>query len=159
MSLHPLHRPWPIILIVVLAALALPTALLAAEPTLEPSVHHRADDPALSWGPCPEFLPPGCAIAVLHGDPAQPNADVFFRVPGGADIAEHWHSSAERMVLVAGELHVTYQDEPTRILTTGSYAYGPPRRAHKAHCAGSGDCVLFIAFEGPVDAVPVPAGD
>ena len=37
----------------------------------------------LQWGPCPPIFPAGCQIAVLHGDPARPNADVFLRVPGG----------------------------------------------------------------------------
>jgi hypothetical protein len=33
----------------------------------------------LKWGACPAFMPAGCALAVLHGDPAKPNADVFLR--------------------------------------------------------------------------------
>lgn len=47
-------------------------------------------------------MPKGFELAVLHGDPAQPNADVFFRIPAKAQIPNHWHSSAERMVLVEG---------------------------------------------------------
>lgn len=41
---------------------------------------------ALQWGPCPPIFPAGCQIAVLNGDPAKPNADVFLRVPGGYTI-------------------------------------------------------------------------
>ena len=66
------------------------------------------DDPQLKWNPCPPLFPKGCEIAVLHGDPAKPNADVFFKVPANYTIPPHWHTSAERMVLVSGELHVTY---------------------------------------------------
>jgi quercetin dioxygenase-like cupin family protein len=113
------------------------------------------NDPALQWGPCPEFLPTGCAIAVLHGDPAQPNVDVFFKVPGGAKIPRHRHTSAERMVLVSGELTVTYDGLPPTKLVTGMYAYGPAGHAHEAVCAEGVDCVLFIAFEAPLDAVAV----
>lgn len=114
------------------------------------------DDPTLEWGPCPEFLPQGCAIAVLQGDPSKPNADVFFKVPGGATIARHWHTSPERMVLVSGELHVTYDGQDMARLLPGTYAYGPARLPHEATCVSQEPCVLAIAFEVPVDAV---AGD
>src|SRR5687768_17781591 len=77
-------------------------------------------DAALQWGPCPPMMPEGCAIAVLHGDPAQPNADVFLKVPGGASIPRHRHASAERMVLVSGELRVTYDGQDEAVLRPGS---------------------------------------
>jgi quercetin dioxygenase-like cupin family protein len=109
-------------------------------------------DAALKWGGCPDFMPKSCEIAVLHGDPAKSNADIFFKVPANAVIPRHWHTSAERMVLVAGELHVTYDGHPTAVLTPGTYAYGPARMPHSATCGAAGPCVLFIAFESPVDA-------
>lgn len=113
-----------------------------------------ANDPKLKWGACPPFLPKGCQIAVLHGDPAKQNLDIFFKVPANAEIPRHWHTSAERMVLVSGELHVTYDDHKTTVLRPGTYAYGPTRHPHKASCKNAGPCVLFIAFEEPLDAVP-----
>jgi hypothetical protein len=39
-------------------------------------------------------MPAGCGLAVLHGDPAKTNADVFLRIPANATIPEHWHTSA-----------------------------------------------------------------
>lgn len=113
-----------------------------------------ASDSTLKWGACPPFLPKGCQIAVLHGDPAKQNADIFFKVPANAEIPRHWHTSAERMVLVSGELHVTYDDHKTSVLRPGTYAYGPSRHPHKASCKNAGPCVLFIAFEVPLDAIP-----
>lgn len=112
-----------------------------------------AQDSRLKWGPCPPFMPKGCGIAVLHGDPSKNNADVFFKVPASSVIPRHWHTSAERMVLVAGELHVTYDGHKTSVLKTGTYAYGPAKLPHEARCSKKGACVLFIAFESPVDAV------
>lgn len=143
----------------VLAMCLAPVAVALAEPGGAEASSWRHDDPALQWGPCPEFLPEGCAIAVLQGDPAEPNADVFFKVPGGADIAAHWHTSAERMVLVSGRMTVQYEGQPSVQLERGSYAYGPARAVHSARCAEGEDCVLFIAFEHPVDAVPVEPGE
>ena len=120
----------------------------------EPSLTRTAKDPQLEWGPCPPFLPKGCGIAVLHGDPARSNADIFLRVPANSSIPRHWHTSAERMVLVSGELHVTYDGQKTTVMKPGSYAYGPAKLPHKAECRKAGPCVLFIAFEEAVDAFP-----
>lgn len=130
------------------------TAALAAEPALAKTFQ----DKDLQWGPCPPFLPEGCGIAVLHGDPARPNVDVFFKVPGGAKIAAHTHTSAERMVLVSGELTVTYEGQPPVKLKKGMYAYGPAKVPHEATCARGDPCVLFIAFESPLDAMPYTKG-
>jgi glyoxylate utilization-related uncharacterized protein len=57
-------------------------------------------------------------------------------------------------VLVSGELHVTYDGHKTAVLKPGNYAYGPAKLAHKAECRKAGPCVLFIAFESAVDALP-----
>jgi hypothetical protein len=127
-------------------------AALAAESTREKALAVAASSPTLRWGACPPIFPTGCEIAVLHGDPAQPDADVFLRVPPKYEIPPHWHTSPERMVLVAGELHVTYQGQPSSILKPGTYAYGPAKAPHEAVCVSSDACVLFIAFESPVDA-------
>lgn len=116
----------------------------------------KSQDPALKWGPCPPIFPAGCEIAVLHGDPAKPNADVFLRVRGGERLPAHTHTSAERMILVTGELRVKYKGAPTATLTPGMYAFGPAGLAHDAECQRGPACTLFIAFEGPVDAVAHP---
>jgi quercetin dioxygenase-like cupin family protein len=91
---------------------------------------------------------------VLHGDPAKPNLDIFFKVPGKSKIAAHKHTSAERMVLVQGEMQVTYEGHKPVTLKRGSYAYGPANLVHQAACVSSEPCVLFIAFEQPLDAIP-----
>jgi mannose-6-phosphate isomerase-like protein (cupin superfamily) len=114
----------------------------------------RADDPDLEWGPCPEFMPDGCRIAVLQGDPEAQNADVFFRLPGNSTAPHHHHTSAERMVLVEGEMEVDYDGQEPVTLRPGTYAYGPAMLPHTTRCVSSEPCVLFIAFEEPVDAIP-----
>ena len=146
---NPLRRTSMIVAISLLAL----SSSRAQSPASEPALARGAQDLGLTWGPCPEFMPKGCGIAVLHGDPGKPNADIFFKVPGGSEIAEHWHSSAERMVLVSGEMHVTYRGQEKVVLKPGLYAYGPAKASHEASCVSSEPCVLFIAFESPVDAV------
>jgi quercetin dioxygenase-like cupin family protein len=127
----------------------------AAAPAQEQAVTRSAQDAQLKWGPCPAFMPAGCGLAVLHGDPAKANADVFLRLNANTSIPEHWHTSAERMVLVSGELTVSYKGQPSVVLKPGMYAYGPAKVPHSASCGSGASCVLFIAFESAVDAVPV----
>ncbi|MDH4385732.1 MAG: cupin domain-containing protein [Caulobacter sp.] len=131
--------------------LAFISANVQADPARKPVT--ATVDSALQWGPCPAIFPAGCQIAVLHGNPARPNADIFLRVPGGYTIPPHTHTSPERIVLVEGNLTVRYQGFPAEDLTPGEYAYGPASLPHVATCKGAGPCTLFIAFEGPVDAL------
>lgn len=114
----------------------------------------KVDDPNLKWAACPPLFPDGCRMTVLHGDPAKPGADLYLQVPAGYRIPAHSHTSAERMVLVTGELEVQYQGRSPIVLQTGQYAYGPAGLAHTAFCRSAGPCTLFIAFDTEVDALP-----
>ncbi|MGQ0384974.1 MAG: cupin domain-containing protein [Gammaproteobacteria bacterium] len=141
-----------------IVALALAPLALEARAG-EPAIAWTADDAGLQWGGCPDFLPAGCAIAVLHGDPAKANVDILFKVPAHSTIPLHTHSSAERMVLISGELQVSYEGQAAVRLVPGSYAYGPAGRAHSGRCTSDVACVLFIAFESPLDAIPSAASN
>jgi quercetin dioxygenase-like cupin family protein len=144
-----------LLLVVSSALLVLISPFVSAEsPTPEPALAFTFKDTQLKWGPCPAFIPKGCEIAVLHGDPSKGNADVFFKVPANFDIPSHWHTSAERLVLVSGKLKVTYDGQKPFTMKPGMYAYGPAKAPHKASCAKGAPCVLFIAFEAPIDAFP-----
>ena len=135
------------------ATLLTATGAIVHGDSIESPLALDAGDATVKWGPCPEFMPQGCGLAVLHGDPSKSNADAFLRVPAGSEIPRHSHTSAERMVLVSGELTVTYDGQRAAVLKSGMYAYGPAKAPHKASCAKGAECVLFIAFEAPVDAV------
>lgn len=152
MSSHGLVKGLLVIGVALLGAWA-----FAQAPVQEQALARSAQDAQIQWGPCPLFMPAGCGLAVLHGDPAKANADVFLKIPANAVIPKHWHTSAERMVLVAGELSVNYEGQAKVVLKPGMYAYGPAKLPHGATCAGSESCILFIAFESAVDAVPEAA--
>jgi quercetin dioxygenase-like cupin family protein len=141
--------------VVMFAGLTSPGDAVASGTEL--ALSQAANAKGLNWGPCPDFLPKGCGIAVLHGDPAKDNVDVFFKLPGKSKLAAHWHTSAERMVLVQGELHVTYEGQAMTVLKPGMYAYGPAKKPHGGACVSADPCILFIAFESPLDAVPMTA--
>lgn len=123
-------------------------------PSAESALVISSENENLQWAPCPEFMPESCRISVLHGDPAYPNADVFFKLQGGTSVPEHTHTSAERMILVSGELEVHYEGQKSELMTVGNYGYGPPEKPHSASCVSDKPCILFIAFEKPVDAFP-----
>ena len=125
----------------------------------ERATAQAVDDAALEWGGCPGFMPEGCRIAVLHGAPSEPDADIFYRVPGGAEIPRHWHSSPERMVLVEGQLRVSYDGQDPVTLEPGVYGYGPAQKPHAATCLSDGPCTLFIAFTKPIDAFEGAPGE
>lgn len=127
-------------------------SLSAAAPAAEAPVAIGIADPALEWGACPPIFPGACEIAVLHGDPAKPNSDVVLRVAPGYELPRHKHSSAERMVLVEGDLLVKYDGAEAVTLKPSTYAYGPAGLPHEAKCVSDTRCTLFIAFEGPIDA-------
>ena len=153
MSSHGLTKGLVVTVLALVGAWA-----FAQAPAQEQALTRSAQDAQLQWGPCPPFMPVGCGLAVLHGDPAKANADVFLKLPANAAVPDHWHTSAERMVLVAGELHVNYKGQAKLELKPGMYAYAPAKLPHSASCVSSAPCVLFIALESALDAVPTEPG-
>ena len=121
----------------------------------ELSVVKSFSDPALEWGPCPPFMPEGCNIAVVHGDPSQKDSNVLFKVNGNSSIPNHWHTSHERMVLLTGKMKVTYKGEKTQTMEVGDFAYGPAKKPHSAECISKDPCILYIGFGDPLDAFQV----
>ena len=110
---------------------------------------------SLSGAPARRSYPKDAASPCFTATRQKDNLDVFFKVPAKSTIPLHWHTSAERMVLVAGVLHITYEGQKLAVLKPGTYAYGPAKKPHKGFCASTVSCILFIAFESPLDAVPV----
>ena len=141
------------LLVVLLSYVAVSSTPAVAQSAGEQAISRTHNDPQLKWSPCPPVFPKGCEVTVLHGDPGKGRSDVFLRTPANYKLPVHWHTSPEHMILVSGVLHVTYEGQKSSILRAGSYAYGPAKAKHEARCANAGPCVLFIAFESPIDAV------
>ena len=124
----------------------------------ETSFSTTIDNKDLKWLPAPDFFP-NCSFTILHGDISKPNLDFFFKIEPNTEVVNHTHNSPERMILISGDLEVQYQGEKPVILKTGTYAYGPSGKPHKAKCLDNGPCVLFVAMVDPFDAVPVTKKD
>lgn len=149
-----LKKSYPMIFLVFFSVGSLQSQM-DKEAVTEMSVLHSFNDADLEWGGCPPFMPEGCNIAVLHGDPATKNADVLFKVNGKSKIPNHWHNSHERMVLLSGKMTVTYKGEQTNTMKVGDFAYGPARKPHTAECVSKDPCILYIGFGDPVDAFAI----
>jgi len=143
------------IILLALLTYGVTTAQMTTSDVDENSVKRSFDDPSLEWGGCPPFMPEGCNIAVLHGDPSKKDVDVLFKVNGKSSIPNHWHNSHERMVLLTGKMQVTYKGESTQTMNVGDYAYGPAKKPHTAKCLSKDPCILFIGFGDPLDAFAV----
>lgn len=141
---------------VLLGAAAAPSITVMAQDATDVPLALRPNDSSLTWAPCPPVFPGECQMTVVHGDPSVPNADVMLRVAPGYVLPRHRHTSAERMVLLEGQLQVKYDGSDAVILSPSTYAFGPARLPHDGRCLSATACTLFIAFEGPVDAEAVP---
>ena len=137
------------------AAFAGASALAQTTPT-EPLPMFTPSDAKLKWGACPAGLPKGCQLAVLNGDPAKPGADIFLKLPPKSKIAAHKHTSSERIVVMQGDISVTYDGHTPKKVRSGTYLYGPAEVVHEAACVSTQPCVLFIAFDKPVDLILTP---
>ena len=132
------------------------TSALAAGSMTELPPSYAPGDSKLKWGGCPEGMPKGCQIAVLSGDPSKPGADIFLKIPGKAKTPSHKHSSAERIVVVEGEMSVKFEGHNATKYKRGTYLYNPADTVHEAQCVSATPCVLFISWEKPVDMIPTP---
>jgi quercetin dioxygenase-like cupin family protein len=117
------------------------------------------EDSNLKWGPCPDIFPSGCEVTVLSGDPAKGPSDVYLRATAGTELNGHWHHSVEHVVLVKGKFSVTFDGGRKASLDQGAYTLIPAGMPHSAKCEGPDQCVIFIGFEKPVDAIEAKAAE
>ena len=101
-----------------------------------------------NWAPCGDAFP-GCELAVVQGDPSKGPSDLFVRVPRSSVFPKHWHTSAERIVGVSGQMLINVEGGESFYLTPGMYFYLPGRAVHSARC--DVPCVIFIGLDQPMD--------
>lgn len=134
-------------------------ALAAPAEAQEAPILLTPNDASLEWFPCGDFIPDDCQATILRLGPDGRNSDVLYRIPAGMDLPTHWHTSAERMILISGEFHIAYDGHAPIVMRAGNYAWGPPGVPHSARCANRGTCLLFVAFVDPPDGFPVEGRD
>ena len=76
----------------------------------------------------------------------------LLKLPGKPTILIHWHTSVEG-VLVAGDLHVTFEGKKSLTQSAALMRSARPKHLHEGHCVNKEARVTFIAFESPLDAM------
>ena len=104
-------------------------------PTAPSSPHVMVAPTGLKWGDPPPSLPAGAKLAVVQGDPSQPQPFVVrLQVPAGYKIAPHWHPGVENVTVLAGTVALgmgeTFDESKMTSAAVGSYASLPAEMRH-----------------------------
>jgi quercetin dioxygenase-like cupin family protein len=135
----------------------------AAAPTDATAASDAADAPPIvsapgraAFAPAPG-LPEGSTRSLLRTDPVTGGVEQYLRLPAGAHVPPHWHSSAEWIVVIEGSVTLRIADTRHE-MKPGSYAYIPARAVHEAWIGSEG--VLACQRTGATpDRFAVEGGD
>jgi hypothetical protein len=117
---------------------------------------------SLRWGPAPPVLPKGAEISVIAGDPGKAGSYVIrVKVPANYQIPAHWHSTAENLTVVSGDVNVGMGDRldknHSNKLEVGGFIFLPSKMTHFLWTIGP--AIFQIHAEGPFDIVYVNPKD
>ena len=102
-----------------------------------------------------EGLPEGFFLGMLHEDQTTKGRAVLVMFPRGGRLPRHWHTAAERIVVIRGPIHLTDADGTMTVLAQGGYAYTPGKAIHATACVSKHGCLVYSATDGPFDLVRV----
>ena len=117
---------------------------------------------SLKWGPAPAVLPKGAEITVITGDPSNAGHYVIrVQVPASYQIPAHWHSTAENLTVISGDVNVGMGDRldknHSNKLEAGGFVFLPAKMSHFLWT--SGHAIFQIHAEGPFDIVYINPKD
>lgn len=95
------------------------------------------------WKPKPA-LPPGAFGANLWGDPATGPYGFVGKFPLNFRVPLHSHTNDVRVVMLKGNMVISYPGEPDVEIAEGGYFLLPAKRAYVATCAKGCE---FLAFD------------
>lgn len=134
----------------VLAMLALASAASAAEP--KPAVIESpvfVDSTQFQWQKC-EGLP-GCTFLPLRGDAKREASAAIFRLEAGVRFPKHWHTSAEHILVMQGELDMNLENGARYRVGPRAFLYNPGGMIHWGQCAAGEACVYYVYDDQPYD--------
>lgn len=104
-------------------------------PPQQASQHIMMPAGELTWVDPPPGLPPGSRIAVVSGDPSQPQPFVIrAQVPAGYRVAPHWHPGVENLTVLEGTIALgmgeTFDEGAMTSLGPAGYASLPAEMRH-----------------------------
>ena len=106
----------------------------------------------ITWKPCPPNLPSGCEMAVLEGNPQEPNFfTVRFKINGKFSMPPHTHPKDERVTVLEGKAYVAFgkdaKQQDATIFSTGDYYVNSKDAVHTVWADSS--TILQITGIGP----------
>lgn len=101
------------------------------------SKHVIVPGAAVKWMDAPPTLPKGAKLAVISGDPANPELfTVRVQFPAGARVPPHWHPNDEHVTVLSGTLAVgmgdAWDDKAMTDLSAGGYIVTSATMRHYA---------------------------
>ena len=96
-------------------------------------------------------LPPGAYGANLWGDPASGPYGFVGKFPANFRVPLHSHTNDVRVVMLKGNMVISYPGEPDVEIAEGGYFLLPARRPYVASCARS--CEFLALDQLPFDII------
>ena len=94
-------------------------------------------------------LPTQTVGSVQSGDPAKGSFILLAKTAAGSTIPWHWHTAAERLMIISGVADVQMKDGSPVRLEAGAFASLPARHAHQFRCER--DCTFYLDSDGAFD--------
>lgn len=117
---------------------------------------------SVKWSPAPPVLPSGAQISVLEGNPGAKGPVVMrLKFPANYVVPPHWHSMAERIVVISGTFYIGSGDavdrQSSQALAAGGFVSLPATMHHYAWVKAP--TVVQINLDGPFDLFYVNTAD
>lgn len=81
-------------------------------------------------------------LAVVHHDPRTGATAMLIWTPPGFHVPRHWHSGAEKHMLVRGAFIMECEGQRVT-MTPGTFNFLPARTIHQAWTPPDSDCLLY----------------
>ena len=93
---------------------------------------------------------PTCTLGTVQsGDPTNGPSIVFSQVSVGCSIPWHWHTPAERVMIVSGVARIDMKDGKPLTLRAGGFAMLPSHHVHQFTCEQN--CQMYIDSDAAFD--------
>jgi quercetin dioxygenase-like cupin family protein len=95
--------------------------------------------------------------ALENGDPDTGPSTFLLKAPAGCQVAAHYHSAEEQLIVVRGKVLTGMKGMRSVVLTAGGVAVMPSKAVHWFSCRGNDPCLMVVTFNQKYDIVWVEA--
>lgn len=147
------------ILAITVAILSLTVVAIAQQPSPPSRPGSVAPEQPISLRPADLVwvdvpgLPQGSKRTVVRGDAARGPFEAFVRFPDGSELAPHWHTANEFLVIISGSVLFGFGEKADKTKAVeygpGSYIYIPGKTPHWVWAKS--ELVFLQHYTGPAD--------